>query len=133
MAIATCPRQACSYRWFLRVPNPKLCPQCHRRLQPPTKRDREIARKGQRNRRARKANSVCEHGPGCFDAAAQSMHQLCAIPGCRNKDIHADHIIPLAKGGLDCRDNLQPLCQRHNSAKQATDPIDFARRHGMLF
>ena len=179
MATATCLRPSCSYQWLLRIPNPKQCPKCGRRLHPPVKpiaapksekerelqksrqrerkqqkkaanpeikrqrnrewiaanleRRREIARKSNRNRRARKLNAICQHGPGCFDIAARGMPQRCAIPGCRNKDIHADHIIPLALGGKDCKENLQPLCGRHNSSKHATDPIDFARQHGMLF
>ena len=92
----------------------------------------DAARKYQRNRRARKANAICEHGPGCFDRAAQQMSQRCSVPGCRRKDIHADHIVSLAKGGLDCKANLQPLCSRHNSVKHTTNPIDFRRRLGML-
>ena len=180
VAIATCPRPACGYQWYLRVLNPKQCPKCHCRLHPPGKRAavpkseremelqknrqrerqrqrraanpelarqrnrewvaanlerrREIARKSERNRRASKADAICEHGPGCFDQAAQSMLQRCAIPNCRKrKEIQADHIVPLAKGGLDCRNNLQPLCRQHNSAKNVADPIAFARRNGMLF
>ena len=93
---------------------------------------RERDRQTGRNRRARKRNAICEHGPGCFHRAAQQMTQRCSVPGCRRKDIHADHIVPLAKGGLDCKANLQPLCQRHNNAKHAADPIDFRRRLGML-
>ena len=92
----------------------------------------EDTRKRSRARRARKANAICKHGPGCFDQAAQSMPQRCSVPGCDNTDIEADHIIPLAKGGLDCRDNLQLLCKHHNASKNAGDPIAFRRRLGML-
>ena len=92
-------------------------------------------RRGWRNRRARKLNAICEHGPGCYDKAVREItRRRCAIPGCRaRKHIQADHIIPLAKGGLDCRDNLQLLCRHHNATKNAQDPIAYARRHGMLF
>lgn len=114
------------------------------------------ARRDSRNRRARKSNAICEHGPGCFDRAAQSMPQRCSIHGCRRrKHIQADHIIPLAKGGLDCKDNLQPLCSHHTPAraprtpsltpgtsgscfrhtnrnKGGEDPIEWANRHGRL-
>lgn len=93
----------------------------------------ENSRRNERNRRARKANAICQHGPGCFDRAAQSMPQRCSVSGCRRrKDIHADHIISLDKEGLDCRDNLQPLCKSHNSSKGNADPIAFRRRLGML-
>ena len=70
-----------------------------------------------RSRRARKGNAVCEHGPSCFVLAVQSMPQHCSMPGCLRKEIQANHIIPLAKGGLDCRDNFQPLCRLHNAIK----------------
>ena len=61
------------------------------------------------------------------------MPQRCAVPGClKRKDIQADHIIPLAGGGLDCKDNLQPLCRQHNNAKHAADPIAWAQRNGRL-
>ena len=99
--------------------------------------ERQIVKEGiqpARSLRAtRKAQSICDHGRGCFDIAALLLPQKCAIPGCRNKDIHADHIIPLSEGGLDCRDNLRPLCRSHNISKGATDPIAYARRQGMLF
>ena len=84
-------------------------------------------------RRVAVANAICEHGEACFDIAAVALPQRCAVPGCRRKDIQADHILPLALGGLHCRLNLQPLCGHHNASKRASDPIEFARRNGMLF
>ena len=94
----------------------------------------EVKRKHERNRRARKSNAVCPHGPGCFDTAAQSMPQRCTVPDCQRKEIQADHIVPLAKGGLDCKDNLQPLCKSCNSRKKDKDPVLFAQRElGRLF
>ena len=93
----------------------------------------EGKRKHRRIRRARKLNAVCQHGPGCFDQAIATLPQRCAVPGCRRRQrLEADHIIPLAKGGLDCRDNLQLLCKSHNASKNATDPIVWARRNGRL-
>lgn len=86
-----------------------------------------------RNRRARKAGAICRHGIGCFDNAAKTMPKKCSNCGTR-KNIEADHIVPLAGGGLDCGiDNLQPLCRRCNSGKRVTDPIVYARRNGRLF
>ena len=86
-----------------------------------------------RNRRARKQSAVCRHGPGCFDrAAARLPAQSCAHCGATDK-ITADHIIPLAKGGPDCRYNYQPLCGRCNSSKGSQDPLRFAKREGVWF
>ena len=93
----------------------------------------EVVRKGRRNRRARKRNAICSHGPGCFAGAVASMPQRCAVPGCRRrKGLEADHIIPLAGGGLDCRDNLQMLCAYHNRSKGDADPTAWAQRNGQL-
>ena len=86
-----------------------------------------------RNRRARKLNAVCPHGRGCFHRAIATLPQRCAVPGCRKRsNLHADHIIPLAGGGLDCKDNLQMLCAHHNRSKRSTDPIVWAQRNGRL-
>ena len=93
----------------------------------------EVYRRGTRNRRARKHNAVCIHGPGCFDRAAKQMPQRCTYCG-TEQDIVADHYNPLANGGLDCKDNLQPACRSCNARKQDTDPIVFAQRElGRLF
>ncbi len=45
---------------------------------------------------------------------------------------HADHITALARGGSNKASNIQVLCPRCNTAKNARDPIDFAQLSGLL-
>jgi hypothetical protein len=48
------------------------------------------------------------------------------------KEYHIDHIIPLAKGGTNFARNIQITCAKCNMEKHARDPIDHARKIGML-
>lgn len=45
---------------------------------------------------------------------------------------HTDHVKPIALGGSNDRKNIQLLCVPCNLAKNATHPVDFALRHGVL-
>ncbi len=45
----------------------------------------------------------------------------------RTKDIHFDHIIPLAKGGLHSAENLCVACQPCNNAKKDKGPTEWAQ------
>ena len=83
--------------------------------QTPEAKERKIA--AGRNRRAVKHNAICEHGKGCFDKAAKLMPHVCSFCGSTD-NIEADHIKPISKGGLDCADNMQPLCAFHNQQKR---------------
>ena len=92
-----------------------------------------IRKEKKRRSRGHRAGAICEHGRGCFAAAARNMPLVCAVPGCQRTDIQADHIYPLrpasgVKKGVDCRDNLQPLCKPHNVAKRNGDPVAFMRK-----
>lgn len=45
---------------------------------------------------------------------------------------HVDHIMPIAKGGLNEKYNIQLLCPTCNVRKSAKDPIKYAQERGML-
>lgn len=40
---------------------------------------------------------------------------------CGDEKITMDHIMPIAKGGKNCRHNIQPLCQKCNSEKYLSE------------
>lgn len=82
-------------------------------------------------RRVREGAALCEHGPLCFAEAKAVMPQACAYCGATD-NIQADHWMPLALGGQDCRFNLQPLCRYHNAAKHDTHPLEYEARIGFV-
>jgi len=54
----------------------------------------------------------------------------CCYPGCKNTDLHADHVIPLVKGGTSDIGNIQPLCAYHNMSKY-TGTNDYRYKPGL--
>jgi len=81
-------------------------------------------------RRARKAGNG-----GSF--TAQEWKDLCAqydnhciYPGCERTDLHADHVIPVSKGGSSDISNIQPLCAHHNISK-GTGTNDYRYKPGL--
>ena len=73
-------------------------------------------------RKLRLLDALCAHGKNCHGKAAKVIRQAGGAPGhcpvCgRQAKVQADHIQPLAQGGLDCRDNLGWLCPSCNSDK----------------
>ena len=55
---------------------------------------------------------VLRESEGCVD---------CARRGARVEAVEVDHIVPVAMGGTDDWENLQPLCAAHHRLKSARD------------
>jgi HNH endonuclease len=87
------------------------------------------------NRLARKKSANGSHTPEEIKDLMNKQDGRCAHAWCRvriRKRYHADHIIPLALNGGNGIKNIQLLCVPCNLSKNASHPIDFAQRHGML-
>jgi 5-methylcytosine-specific restriction endonuclease McrA len=75
----------------------------------------------QKHRAKRRGARLCEH-PACLTvgpaALAWRTHEhacyLCGIP---LRDIALDHVLPIAKGGVHCAENLRPACLPCNQHK----------------
>jgi len=86
-----------------------------------------------RNKRARRRSAEGRHTAADIDRIRKAQKDRCAY--CRSKldgKGHVDHIKALARGGSNWPRNLQLLCVSCNSAKSASDPLDFARKRGKL-
>lgn len=53
----------------------------------------------------------------------------CIHPGCQEKKVEIDHVVPLSIGGENSVNNVQPLCRRHNSSKH-TKCTDYRTHYG---
>jgi len=90
-----------------------------------------------RNRRARKAGSAGRHTAKDVHDIFSLQRGLCAncmsplLKSGKNK-FHADHVMPLALGGSNGKENLQCLCPSCNLRKHAKDPIAWAQENGRL-
>lgn len=78
-------------------------------------------------REARKRDAVCEHGPRCVTSefVKQIRESDCLYCGESDTPGHADHFIPLSRGGLHCVENIVPACVHCNTSKHAMDPYDW--------
>lgn len=57
----------------------------------------------------------------------------CKIGKSGKSKYHVDHIQPLSRGGSNSIDNIGLACQKCNLQKRATDPFEWANKHGLLF
>lgn len=99
--------------------------------------NRESRNATQRNRNAKKRNSEGQHSAKDVESIILLQRQMCAC--CQSKLIfsgvnryHVDHIMPIALGGSNGRENLQALCKKCNLRKSAKPPEVWAKENGKL-
>jgi 5-methylcytosine-specific restriction endonuclease McrA len=96
-------------------------------------RSKAIKARIQRNRRARKRLAGGEHTHEDIAEILIKQKYKCAY--CRKslrKKYQVDHIVPLARGGTNRRNNIQLTCEKCNHSKYAKDPLLFAQMLGRL-
>jgi 5-methylcytosine-specific restriction endonuclease McrA len=92
----------------------------------------------QSRRRALKAASSGSYTRKDVTGLLEMQRGKCASCACKLKKsgkhrYHVDHVMPLAKGGSNGRENIQILCPPCNLKKSAKDPYLFAQSMGRLF
>ena len=93
--------------------------------------------KASRTNARHKRRTITKQG----DVTAQQLLELTAnAKNCywrnaslKNKKVHIDHYIPLAREGNHTLSNLVVSCSKCNISKHAKDPIEFAQSIGKLF
>jgi hypothetical protein len=66
-----------------------------------------------------------------WKALCKQYNNHCCYPGCKRTDLHADHVVPVSRGGTSDISNMQPLCSRHNTSK-GDGATDYRTKPGML-
>jgi len=99
------------------------------------KRWREANPEAVRNHRFKRDRRE-QNGPGFTAAQADAIFEAqgrrCANCLKKLEKYHADHIVPLAAGGVHDIKNIQALCASCNCKKHKKDPFAWARENGRL-
>ncbi len=84
-------------------------------------------------RRTRKNGATGTHTAEDITDILKLQKGKCACCRVRlGKKFHADHIIPLSKGGSNDRKNIQITCRKCNLSKGPKHPLEFMQSRGML-
>ncbi len=98
--------------------NPEKCSEMTRRY---AQEHPEIYRAAANRRRAKKAAAGGDFSYADWERLCEMHDHRCACCE-KRKQLHADHIVPLSRGGSNMIQNIQPLCKSCNS-KKATATI----------
>lgn len=97
------------------------------------KQNPDVVRAIAARRRARVRNAKGSHNHEDIQKLFSLQRGLCVV--CQ-ADIsgsnHVDHVMPLALGGTNDKNNLQLLCPPCNHSKSSKHPIDFMQQKGFL-
>jgi len=85
-----------------------------------------------RNRRAKQKAGGSHTAKQIRDLLQQQRFCCAACRVSIRHGYHADHIMPLSRGGTNDIRNIQLLCQPCNQRKFAKHPLDWAREQGRL-
>jgi 5-methylcytosine-specific restriction endonuclease McrA len=86
-----------------------------------------------RARRARIRAADGHHTPKDIAVIKKRQRNRCvACAADLQQGYHADHIVPLIRGGTNFPSNIQLLCPTCNQEKHARDPIAFMQMKGFL-
>ena len=67
-----------------------------------------------------------------WDLVLSAYGITCLYPGCQDKKLVRDHVVPISKGGRNHISNMQPLCRHHNAVKHVDD-TDYRHDLGAQF
>lgn len=79
----------------------------------------------EQRRRARKANALGDHTAEQLQARFDYHGNKCVYCD-STENLHADHQIPLSRGGTNFASNMVPACASCNLSKNDKTPIEFA-------